>query len=209
MCSDGAARQLWDGGLRRFGISRPTVRCRPRSPASATHRVCEGHPRSGSLGPANDEGLHLAVGLRPPGTSSLRPSLPVQFESIAMPPDHRLGPDEKENLGPFIPDLGHPNPEKPLSISRPPTRIYALEDCDLLSQGEILRGQIAPGLQNCSSYRKQGCDQSENHRASLALASRFVNDFTLDGFWPTTGLPIPGFGRKPSAFPVFPAASRQ
>ncbi len=48
------------------------------------------------------------------------------------------------------------------------------------------RGQIAPSLKDCFCYRKQGREEPGNHRASLALPSRCVNDLTLDGFWQTT-----------------------
>ncbi len=80
----------------------------------------------------------------------LPPTLPgpVQPEPFSVPPDDRLGLHDGERVSPVLPDLGQEHPEESIAVLQAGPFGGALKDRNLLSEREILKGELAVGSQD-------------------------------------------------------------
>ena len=73
-----------------------------------------------------------------------------------MPADDSLRLDDQESRAPLAPDLGKPNPEEAISWTKLRPRMAALINGQLLSEGEILQGQVSTKFEDGNKYRNEG-----------------------------------------------------
>ena len=88
---------------------------------------------------------------------ALPPTLPgpVQPEALPVPSNDGVGLHQGQVLGPIVPRPGQEHPEDPIGLLQAGTLDRALEDHKLLSQREILEGQLPVGSQD----GQQGSEQ--------------------------------------------------
>ena len=95
---------------------------------------------------------------------------PVEAEALTVPAEHGFRLDEDESLTPFGPELGEPDPHQ--SIGGPklgsPPRALALEDEELMAEGEHLGLECGPATEQRSERRKSGQKGRDHRRSSLA-----------------------------------------
>ena len=63
---------------------------------------------------------------------------PIQFEPSLMPPNHRLGEDQKERLFPVGPETARHDPEEFVEWTQSGSLVPAFQDGELLAEGEVL-----------------------------------------------------------------------
>ena len=77
------------------------------------------------------------------GVSALPP--PVETEPLAVPPDHRFRLNNDEGTTPVLPDAGEDHPEEAIAFLQADPGPRALQDMELVPQGEILEGEAMSG----------------------------------------------------------------
>ena len=70
---------------------------------------------------------------------------PEELEASPLPPDHRGGLDDGDGIVPAGPQAGQQDPEQAVGGSQPWARHGALEDDQLVPQGEVLEHEGALG----------------------------------------------------------------
>ena len=95
------------------------------------------------VGYAPDEIADLVGGAWPSSMSTL-PS-PIETKALAVPPDDRLGLNNREWLAPVPPDAGKHDPEEAVAILQADPGSRALQDIELVVQSEILKGKATSG----------------------------------------------------------------
>ena len=119
-----------------------------RQPAAGTDDA--GRPPAAFRSPSRSPAIVLAVGFRVLSRSPTPvPGLPApeQAESGSLPADESLGLENHQRSSPMRPDFHEQQPEvtvRPMKLrpGRP-----AFEDGDLVSEGEILQGEIMLGTE--------------------------------------------------------------
>jgi len=101
------------------------------------------------VGHAPDEVADLMGGARPSAMSTL-PS-PKETEALAVPPDDRLGLNNRERVAPVPPDAGKHDPEEAVSSPQADPGSRALQDIELVVQSDVLKGEALSG----SKYRAE------------------------------------------------------
>jgi hypothetical protein len=79
-----------------------------------------------------------------------------------MPADHGLGLHEDQRPLPVWPQTRQHDPECTVRFGQLGAFALALQDGELLSQGEVLESELAPRLQAQSGGRKQGVQQGKH-----------------------------------------------
>ncbi len=72
-----------------------------------------------------------------------RDPFPVQFESLAMPANNRLGLHDEECLFPSGPESSQHHPKQPIRRGTARLRMLGTHDSKLLPQGQVLQKQFA------------------------------------------------------------------
>ncbi len=120
-------------------------------PASSPGGVVAGH--------ATDEDPDLPIQRRPPAPAPRLPA-PVEAKSLAVPAEYRLGLHDEQARSPASPQAREPDPEDPISPMKPRTRRRALEDVDLLAEGDVLGRELGAALEQEAEK-----DRGDLHRA--------------------------------------------
>ncbi len=113
-----------------------------------------------------------------------RPALPapVEAQALSVPAEDRLGLDQDESLAPSGPELREPDPHQ--SIGGPklgsPPRALALEDEELMAQGEYLGLECGPAAEQRSERRKSGQKGRSHAGVRLTQTPGFLNDHGPD-----------------------------
>ncbi len=109
---------------------------------------------------------------------------PVEAETLPVPAEDGLRLDQDESLAPSGPELGEPDPQQ--SIGGPklgsPPRALALEDEELMAQGEHLGLECGPAAEQRSERCENGQNGRDHHRSSLRQAREILNDDRPDQF---------------------------
>jgi len=105
----------------------------PVNPGRAPQGVGLGHPADER---SDLRGDRRAAGPAPPTLPG-----PDELEASALPPDDGLGLDDGDGLPPAAPQAGQQDPQHPIGGPQAWTRSGALEDGQLVPQGEVLEHQ--------------------------------------------------------------------
>jgi len=91
----------------------------------------------------------------PAGEVLAKDKRPVRAKAPALPPQDGVGSDDHEGLLPPGPDSGQPDPEKAITSAerRPGHRSFV--DGELLTQNQILEGQLAVAAKEEGEKPKQ------------------------------------------------------
>jgi hypothetical protein len=138
-------RHVWDGGVRRFGISRDTVRSERSRPSLRSSAWMRGAPHRGfAAAMRRTKGLIAgSMGGRPP--VGRRESW-VQYSRKRRRCHRRtvsVRSHDYEGTLPPGPDSGQPDPEKAITSAERRPGHRSFEHGELLTQGQILEGQLA------------------------------------------------------------------
>jgi len=122
-------------------------------------------PQGVGLGHPMDECAHLrrdswAAGSVPPALPG-----PEQPEAGAVPANDGLGLDDGDGLPPAAPQAGQPDPQQPIGGSQAWTRSGALEDGQLVPQGEVLEHQGPLGRDPTEEAGVDQDDHGGQHRS--------------------------------------------
>jgi len=130
----------------------------PVNPRRTPSRVLAGH--------STNERPDLRVD---PGTTASVSALPgpVEPKALTMPADHGLGLHEDEGALPVWPQAAERDPERAVRVGQPGALGLALQEGQLLSQGEVFESELALRFQDRSGGREQGIQQV-NHRGRRA-----------------------------------------
>ena len=90
---------------------------------------------------------------------------PVQPETLPVPSNDCLGLYHGQATGPVLPEPGQQHPEESVALSQAGTLDRALQDCDLLPKGEILKGQFSVACQGGD----QGSERRRDHEGYRGL----------------------------------------
>ena len=105
--------------------------------------------------PDNDD---VVEAVPPKGTDhALAVRILLEFEALAMPADHGLGLHEDQGVLPVWPQTAERDPECAVRLGELGAFGLALQNGQLLSQGQVLQSEFAPRLQ----ARSGGCEQGE------------------------------------------------
>ena len=106
-------------------------------------------------GHAPDQSLDLGVDGRATSGRAARELGPVLAEAAALPPQDSVRSHDHEGLLPPGPDSGQPDPEKAITSAerRPGHRSFV--HIELLTQGQILKGQLAVAAKEEGKKPKQ------------------------------------------------------
>ena len=103
---------------------------------------------------------------------SVRSALPtpVEAETLPVPAEDGLRLDEDESATPSGPELGEPDSHESIGGSKrdAPSRALALEDEELMAEGEHLGLECGPATEQRSERRKSGQKGRDHRRSSLA-----------------------------------------
>ena len=72
-----------------------------------------------------------------------RPASPVLAETASLPTRDRVGSDEHEGLPPLGPDSRQPDPDQAIRRAQSGLADHSLVHGDLVTQGEVLEGEVA------------------------------------------------------------------
>jgi hypothetical protein len=92
-----------------------------------------------------DQNPHLGLDEGSAGPSTVALPSPVQPPSEPVPADDSVGMDNGQVTPPIPEDPGKQNPERAIGGSEPWPSRSPLQDLELLSQGEVLEGQMSTG----------------------------------------------------------------
>ena len=90
-----------------------------------------------------DQSLELRVDGRATSGRTARESGPVLTKASPLPPQDGVGSDDHEGLLPPGPDSGQPDPEEAITSAERRSRHLSFVYGELLTQGQILEGQVA------------------------------------------------------------------
>ncbi len=99
-----------------------------------------------------------------------------------MPAEDGLRLDQDKSLAPSGPELGEPDPHQAIGgpkLSSPP-RALALEDEELMAQGEHLGLECGPAAEQRSERRKSGQKGRSHAAVRLTQPPGFLNDHGPD-----------------------------
>ena len=101
-----------------------------------------------------------------------------------MPTEDGLRLDENEASTPFGPDPGQPGPQEPIGVPKPSRlpRALALEDEELMAQGEHLGLERGSTAEQRSERPENGQKGRDHRRSSLAQVRKILNDDGPDQF---------------------------
>ena len=105
--------------------------------------------------------------LRVDGWTTASVSAPVEFEAFAMPADHGLRLQEDQGVLPVGPQAEERDPECAVCVGQLGAFAVAMQNGQLLSQGDVFESELALRLQARSSGREQGIQQLR-HRGRRA-----------------------------------------
>ena len=100
--------------------------------------------------------------------------LPVKAKPSAMPADHSFRRDDKENVSPPGPEASSQDPEELVGRRQLRSGSPRLEDGQLLTQGQILQHQAAPGVQQAGERPAKQAEEVE-HGGVLAEVSSLLS----------------------------------
>jgi len=104
------------------------------------------------------------------GASPFRQILNFRYlqesETRTVPADDGLRLDDDEDLSPAGPTTAQAGPEKSVQPVQNGPRTFALEHCDLLTEGQDLQGGVAPAAKENSDRRKE-CEDRVKHEPTL------------------------------------------
>src|SRR6266566_662505 len=164
-------RQVCEGGVRRFGMSRETVRSATWKPSFSSSPWILGAPQ---------RGLAAVIRVTRAAISGLtggrprvgRPESLVQCsrKPAPLPPQNGVGSNDHKRLSPPGPDPGQRHPGKPISRAelRPGRR--SLVDGELLVQGEVFEGELAVAAARKGQEAKQ-LEQEGDDRTRIFAGS--------------------------------------
>ena len=72
----------------------------------------------------------------------------MELKTFTMPADNCLWFDDDQRCAPARPSSSQPNPDQSILFLNLETLLGSLQDCQLLTQGKILKGQLAPLLKH-------------------------------------------------------------
>jgi hypothetical protein len=104
-------------------------------------------------------------------------------------------------LYPPVPQSPQAQPEQ--TVARAKTSVRTSEDAELVTQCHRLENEVSPGVQGRADPRRDGQEEPQPSRISLAGSGENVNDSLWTGFWRTTPQVRSGHGRfitVPTAF---------
>ena len=128
-------------------------------PRGTPGRVFASHPA--------DEVAQLAVDARPARAPRARPPSPEQAEALAMPANHGVGLHDNEDICPPRPEPAKRDPEESVRDRQPGPRPPLREDGDLLTEGEVLEGDVdATTEKRAEAVREE--DDVLNHETRMA-----------------------------------------
>jgi hypothetical protein len=107
------------------------------------------------FGHAGDERSDLGVDGRPTAGRTTRELGPVLTEPASLPPQDGVGGHEHEGLPPAGPDSGQAKPEQAISRAQPGPAYGSLVHGDLVTQGEVLQGELAMAVAEEGEETKQ------------------------------------------------------
>ena len=107
----------------------------------------------------------LGGDFRSAGTTP-RKEAPVPAETGAMPADDGLRPHDHQNARPFGPPTPEAEPEETITKTHPGSRILALEDADLLPEGDELQSEVMSRAEEGTEPRKRR-QKKPDHGSSL------------------------------------------
>ena len=81
---------------------------------------------------------------------------PEEFKPFAMPAENGLWLDDQEGRAPLTPNSGEPDPEEAISLPQLRSRMAAMINGQLLSEGEILQNQSLTVSECGGEYRDEG-----------------------------------------------------
>jgi hypothetical protein len=117
-------------------------------------------------GDSTDERSELRIDRWTSASVSALPG-PVELEALAMPANDGLGLHDDQSVVPVWPQAAEGDPECAISLRQLGTFALAVQNGQLLSQGEVLERELALRLQ----ARSGGCEQDVQqgkHRGRLA-----------------------------------------
>jgi hypothetical protein len=89
-------------------------------------------------------------------TSPSREPGPEELKPFATPAENCLRLEDQEGRAPLTPDFGEPDPEEAISLAQSRSRMSALINGQLLSEGEILQSQTVTMSEFGGEYRDEG-----------------------------------------------------
>ena len=102
---------------------------------------------------------HFPWDARPARLQRLALATPPPSPRLAVPSDHGLGLHQPQRRAPAVPPLAEQDPERAVAIAERRLGVGALQDKDLLAQGQVLQEQVAAGAQEVA----QEGDQEVEH----------------------------------------------
>jgi hypothetical protein len=123
----------------------------------------------------------------------------VPSKTASLPTPDGVGSHEYEGLPPPGPDPGQPNPKQAIHRAQPGAAYRSLVHGDLVTQGEVLEGELAVAAEDEGEESKQ-VEQKSDHREPLAGRLRFRRRTGLLSLHPTAT--EPAYGSKKPGPPV-------
>jgi hypothetical protein len=108
-----------------------------------------------------------------------------------MPTDDRVGVHDEQGGAPLSPDVGQQQPKQPIAGTEWGTLHRALEQCQLLTQRQILERDcsVSPTAQRERSKRD---DERSQHGPSCPAIDRRINRVRQTSFWRRTDIEVHG-----------------
>ena len=119
---------------------------------------------------------------RSPGLAVTDLPGPEQAESFAVPGDHGFRFDHDEGGPPAEPKPGQPSPEKPISGSDSRPRPRALEDTELVTEGEVLQMESGSGFERRGGGDAQYTERVESQMKDVAKEAQAPCSHSVRGF---------------------------
>jgi hypothetical protein len=182
-------RQVCDGGARRFGISRETVRSATSMPSFLSSPWILGAPHRRFIAAIflMRAVISALIGGRAHPRAVGEPR-PVLTEATVLPPQDRVGRHDDQSLPPAGPDSGQPNPQEAICPAQPGPGYRSLVHGELVTQGEVLEGEVAVAPAE-EREESQQVEQEGNHQAQILSGSELINQPLARRmeFWRRTG----------------------
>jgi hypothetical protein len=157
----GAARRH-ESRARALGDVNPELEELSVDPGCTPQRICCGH--------FPDEGRDLGVDGRAATGGPAGELGPVLAEASPLPPQYGVGGDDHEGPSPPDPDSGQPDPEEAIHRAQLGSVGRSLVHGELLTQGEVLEGELAMVAEEEGEDTKQ-VEEGIDHRAEILAGS--------------------------------------
>lgn len=148
-------------------------------PRRTPERIRRGHPA--------DQRPNLWVDLQPSGRST-RLASPVASKPLAVPANDSVGLDDHQDPLPVDPSAPKGDPEGTIEVAQgQPTLRSAVEDRELLPQGQVLQSQLASAFESSGEGTQQDSEQAEHGRRRYSGMAENARQCGADEFPGGTG----------------------